>query len=79
VLASEASSQSCKPLTEEGLNAPGVTALEAVEYAPVPIPLIAATLRTYPCPLVKPVTDTVVDVDAERAKVVHDDPELELY
>jgi hypothetical protein len=79
VLASEASSHSCKPLIKEGLNATGVTALEAVEYAPVPIPLTAATLRTYACPLVNPVTVAVVDVDAERVKVVHDDPELALY
>jgi hypothetical protein len=57
----------------------GATALETVEYAPVPIPLTAATLRTYPCPLVNPVTETVVDVDIERVKVVHVNPELVLY
>jgi hypothetical protein len=64
---------------EEGLNSEGVTTELAAEYAPVPIPLTAATLKIYPCPLVNPVTDTVVDVDAERVKVVHDDPELALY
>jgi hypothetical protein len=70
-----ASSQSCRPLTEDGLNAVGVT----VEYAPVPIPLIAATLKIYACPLVNPVTVAVTDVDTERIKVVHVDPELVLY
>jgi hypothetical protein len=63
----------------ERLGAAGVTLLLAAVYAPVPIVLTAATRNIYAVPLVNPVTDTVVDVDAERVKVVHDDPELELY
>jgi hypothetical protein len=66
-------------LTEEGLNAVGVTVLEAVEYSLVPTPLTAATLKIYSCPLVNPTTVAVVDVDIERIKVVHVDPELVLY
>src|SRR6478672_13532225 len=37
----------------------GVTGLEAAESGPVPIALVAETLKVYVVPLVRPVTETV--------------------
>ena len=41
----------------------GVTPLDALESAPVPTLLIAATLNVYAVPLLSPVTVQLVDVD----------------
>jgi hypothetical protein len=38
----------------------GVTVFEAVEAAPVPMTLVAATVNVYAVPLVRPVTVAVV-------------------
>jgi hypothetical protein len=58
--------------------AAGVTALDAVEYAPVPTPFVAETLNTTAVPLVSPVTVALVAVDAARVNVVHVEPLLVL-
>jgi hypothetical protein len=55
---------------------PGLTELLAVLYAPVPIPLIAATRKIYAVPLVSPVTVAVVAVEVPSVNVVQVDPEL---
>ena len=49
----------------------GVTLLDALEYAPVPAALIAATLKVYAVPLVRPVTVAFRSVDTASLKVVH--------
>jgi hypothetical protein len=51
----------------------GVTLAEEPENAPVPTPLMAATLKVYRSPLVRPVTLQVVavlDVEVGQASVV---------
>ena len=66
-----------KPVgTPGGVPAVGVTALEAVEYVPVPAALTPATRNVYAVLLVNPVTVALVDVDVPSLNVVHDDPEL---
>ena len=55
----------------------GVMLDEAVEYEPVPAPLIAATRNAYAVPFVNPVTVTEVVVDTESLKVVQFVPSLE--
>jgi hypothetical protein len=51
--------------------APGVAALLAAVYAPVPTAFTAATRKTYAVPLVSPVTVALVAVDVASANVVH--------
>jgi hypothetical protein len=53
------------------LSAPGVAALLAAVYAPVPTALTAATRKTYAVPLVSPVTVALVAVDVPSENVVH--------
>jgi hypothetical protein len=50
-------------LANSGSPAVGVTAADAVLYAPVPIPFTAATRNVYAVPLVNPVTVALVAVD----------------
>ena len=54
----------------------GVTLLLAAVYSPVPTALTAATRKTYPVPLVSPVTVALVAADVPSANVVHVDPLL---
>jgi hypothetical protein len=54
----------------------GVTAFEALENEPVPTVLMAATLKVYTSPLVRPLTVQLVVrlvVDVAQASVVVDD------
>jgi hypothetical protein len=54
--------------------APGVAALLAAVYAPVPTAFTAATRKTYAVPLVRPVTVALVAADVPSENVVHVDP-----
>jgi hypothetical protein len=50
---------------------------DAVENAPAPSELMAATLNVYAVPRVRDVIVSVVDVDADREKVVYVVPFVE--
>jgi hypothetical protein len=49
----------------------GVTALDAADEGPVPITLVAATVKVYAVPSVSPVTATLVPVDVSPAQPEH--------
>ena len=70
-----------KPVGAPGAvtGATGVTAADAVEYAPVPALFTAATRKTYAVPLVSPVTVAEVFGLVPSLKVVHVLPLLLLY
>ena len=67
---------SSETLLKKGSPDVGVTAVDAVEYAPVPTPFTAATRNCTAVPLVSEVTTWLAVVDAVRETVVHDEPEL---
>ena len=57
-------------------GATGVTGLEVDENEPCPPTLIAATLKLYVKPFVRPVTVVEVEVDTPSVKVVQEPPLL---
>jgi hypothetical protein len=59
--------------------ADGVSELELLLKLPVPAELVAATLKIYVVPLVRPVTTALTDVEVPSLKVVQFVPPLEEY
>ena len=62
------------PVKVSVMNAVGAdvgVADAVVEYEPVPIRFTAATWKSYPTPLVRPVTVAPVEEDVPSAKVFH--------